>query len=420
MDNTDYLEVSLLPGKGRGYTAAKTIATGTVVHISDPYATTVSQEWIPETCMWCFSFSYPKKQKIKVIDEKEQVELLNEWKFLIEKTKPKRKSTPKLIFKDILFCSNECKNEFKQYLPYWKDVLAMNYRLELEYAKSCQMEDNLSTTITLPETFEKWVDLNDDEALSGWLEQAWDVLTDDLGLHKEIDDTDRAMCRLIGACILHKNNEDNNKLKFADLLVIQNNELIHFRTHFSPLYPQYPQQLPSLYHLTNETKKNILLRIIPKQVIETMAVYCFFARSLTTSLANMSVPMLENVNHALFRSIFFREKSNSFGLWEMSKTGENGMNDGVSDDLELLGWGIYPSAVYFNHSCDANVLKVRDGRQMKFIARRMIEKGEEACISYGNVGEELDARRSRLLEHYNFLCQCTRCLEDDKFREIAR
>ncbi|KAG1053539.1 hypothetical protein G6F42_028907 [Rhizopus arrhizus] len=44
------IEITVLPGKGRGYKATTTIAAGTTIHVSEPLATTVSQEWIPETC----------------------------------------------------------------------------------------------------------------------------------------------------------------------------------------------------------------------------------------------------------------------------------------------------------------------------------------------------------------------------------
>ncbi|KAI9358700.1 hypothetical protein BD770DRAFT_320528 [Pilaira anomala] len=123
---------------------------------------------------------------------------------------------------------------------------------------------------------------------------------------------------------------------------------------------------------------------------------------------------LEKIDHALFRSIYFRERSNSFGIWEKSNELEEDHGDGVvSDDLELLGFGLYPSAVYFNHSCDANVMKVREGRQIQFISKRMLEEGEEACISYGSVHEDVYERRQRLLENYHFICQCTRCIQED-------
>ncbi|KAI8369000.1 hypothetical protein BD560DRAFT_330574, partial [Blakeslea trispora] len=84
----------------------------------------------------------------------------------------------------------------------------------------------------------------------------------------------------------------------------------------------------------------------------------------------------------------------------------------ITDDLELLGWGIYPSAVYFNHSCDANVIKVRKKRNIKFIAIHTIEQDQETCISYGAVHEPVETRRARLLEHYHFECQCTRCIDE--------
>jgi len=150
---------------------------------------------------------------------------------------------------------------------------------------------------------------------------------------------------------------------------------------------------------------------LPAEVVDVMALYTFFSRALTDPLNQ--VPALANVDHRLFRSIYFREKANSFGLWEMGDSGVSLADGGVTDDLELLGWGIYPSAVYFNHSCDANVVKVRENRQIKFIARRMIEKGQEACISYGSVGEDVNERRARLMSHYHFLCQCTRCIQED-------
>lgn len=425
---TDLLEVALLPGKGRGYRATNDIAVGTVVHISDPYATTVSQEWIPETCMWCFNFSYPKKQKVKVISEEEQVELLKEWEVFSDKNKhSKQMKKHKFLFKNMVFCSEACKMQFKTDSPYWKNVLAMNYQLELEYENSIDTEENIVNEVMDANQLgndQKWISINDDTALSQWLDEAWDCLTKDLDLYKEIDDNDRAMCRLIGSCILRKNNEkEQDSLKFDDVLVIQNNESTHFKTYFTvnTLYPDHPQELPNIFQLESDAKKQIISTLLPTEVLDIMAVYSYFARAVTTRNNNAIVmPVLSGFSHALFRSVFFRERANSFGLWEMSSTGENGVNDGVSDDLELLGWGIYPSAVYFNHSCDANVVKIRDGRRMKFIARRMIEKGEEACISYGNVGEELDARRSRLLEHYHFLCQCTRCVHEDKLRIMTR
>lgn len=396
------IEIAFLPGKGRGYKATTYIAAGTVIHVSEPLATTVSQEWTPETCMWCFNFSYPKKQKVKVMSLQEEILISNEWKI------PNKKNSGSL-FKDMLFCSESCRDAFKAH-DSKSCILASNYRLDQEYKLSSNYKINALSASVNSQNMESisWFDVNNDEALTIWLNDAWDCLTANADLYRGIEDTDRAMCRFIAACIARKNVD---QVQFEELLVIQNNELAHFRSHLgsSTLYPERNGQLPLLKNGTD--KKEAILSILPAEVLDVIALYSFFDRALTSPLNN--VPTLESVNHQLFRSIFFRERANSFGLWELGDSGISLADGGVTDDLELLGWGIYPSAVYFNHSCDANVIKVREGRNMKFIARRMIDKDEEACISYGSVGEDVDSRRARLLSHYHFICQCSRCIHED-------
>ncbi|CAO3637633.1 unnamed protein product [Mucor fragilis] len=397
------IEIAVLPGKGRGYKATTTIAAGTVIHVSDPLATTVSQEWIPETCMWCFNFSYPKKQKVKVMPLQEERTLASQWKV------PFKKNSGSL-FKDMLFCSESCKSQFKLH-DKTSLILASHYRLDQQHKVS---SDHTTDDVPMPSHVQQitksvpWIDMNNDELLTLWLEDAWDCITKSNDLHSDIDDNDKAMCRLIAACMARRSDDPD---QFEELLVIQNNELAHFRSHYttSTTYPTRANQLPILKDAVN--KKEALLSVLPVEVANVMALYTFFARALASPLHQ--VPALANADHRLFRSIYFRERANSFGLWELGDSGVSLSDGGVTDDLELLGWGIYPSAVYFNHSCDANVVKVREGRQMKFIARRMIEKDEEACISYGSVGEDVNDRRARLLSHYHFLCQCTRCIQED-------
>jgi hypothetical protein len=328
----------------------------------------------------------------------------------------------------MLFCSETCKQNCKShgYQPdEWSRTLAVNHRIEEEFKASKSYDINVPVvTLSKQNTiYSKWISIDDDNALILWLEEAWNILTNDLELYKEIEDTDKVMCRLIAACISHKIGEEEGTVQptfvsaaaslpqFKDLLVIQNNELSHFRSHFDKfLYPDHPRQLPL------SIKKEEYLSILPSEVLEVMALYSFFSRSVTQPLSN--VPTLSQVSHSLFRSIYFRERANSFGIWEMGDSEIAKGDGGVTDDLELLGWGIYPSAVYFNHSCDANVYKIRDGRSIKFIARRMIEKDEEACISYGSIGEDAGERRARLLEHYHFLCSCTRCNDEELKKKL--
>lgn len=421
------LEIALLPGKGRGYRATTPIAAGSTIHISQPLATTVSQEWMPETCMWCFDFKYPKKQKIKALNEIDQCTLVSEWQLGLPNKKKNKNNTMPMLLKDVLFCSDTCRDNCKsQYLASeWNMTWAAFYRLDIEFKNRKPGNRSIPNIEDLNVGKEvQWISIEDDQALSNWLDGAWECLTQDLELYKDIDDTDRAMCRLIASCMIPKQEASQNETRpsnqtssFQDILVIQNNELSHFRSHYtaSTIFPSNQHQLPDLQQFTNN-KKEMLFALLPSELLDVMALYVFFAHAVTTPL--QSVPTLA-VDHALFRSIFFRERANSFGIWESGDDEIAKVEGGVTDDVELLGWGIYPSAVYFNHSCDANVIKVREGRNIKFIARRMIEKDEEACISYGSIGEDVNHRRARLLEHYHFLCQCTRCIQEDMIQKLV-
>ncbi|CAG8596094.1 10581_t:CDS:2 [Dentiscutata heterogama] len=121
-------------------------------------------------------------------------------------------------------------------------------------------------------------------------------------------------------------------------------------------------------------------------------------------------------------------ENNGFGVYYKCK-GKN----------VLFGRAIYPYASFFNHSCDANCDAIQDNcdndkdetqlstliddesklscnskklrGEMKFVAR------EELTISY--IQDEngllpLQSRRQKLLSEYYFLCQCSKCIIDEK------
>ncbi|KAK3844791.1 MAG: hypothetical protein J3R72DRAFT_355033, partial [Linnemannia gamsii] len=119
------------------------------------------------------------------------------------------------------------------------------------------------------------------------------------------------------------------------------------------------------------------------------------------------------ITSTLFRTILNREVANSFGIRDASD--------------ELLGFAVFPRACFFNHSCRPNILKKRRegllagggiaddhkstrGRQMEYWSTRLIQEGEECCISYGDILADVEERRARLEDMYFFLCSCPRCL----------
>lgn len=80
--------------------------------------------------------------------------------------------------------------------------------------------------------------------------------------------------------------------------------------------------------------------------------------------------------------------------------------------------GLYVLHSHMNHSCSPNVsvrhITTNNSQRITIIARRAIEPGEELLVSY--VNPELDVRaRRRELKEWNFgVCQCDRCVEEEK------
>ena len=74
----------------------------------------------------------------------------------------------------------------------------------------------------------------------------------------------------------------------------------------------------------------------------------------------------------------------------------------ISPDSENLGSAMYPSASYFNHSCDPNVAKVRQGRTVLFVTSKEVQAGEELCISYGHTERQVEERRQVLRDWWGF------------------
>lgn len=114
-------------------------------------------------------------------------------------------------------------------------------------------------------------------------------------------------------------------------------------------------------------------------------------------------PLLTSCTPSLCHLAVTAASHNSFGI--RSPDGE-----------EYMGYALYPTASYFNHSCEPNISKARVGRQWIFQADRNIAVGEECCITYMG-GDEKDMsrveRRARLQEHWGFTCMCFRCLRED-------
>ncbi|KAF9067919.1 hypothetical protein BDP27DRAFT_1327994 [Rhodocollybia butyracea] len=132
----------------------------------------------------------------------------------------------------------------------------------------------------------------------------------------------------------------------------------------------------------------------PYSLSSNLRIYLFVRNALWFRIPVLQ-PYLETSD--TIRAILARDQGNSFGLFEM---------DGES---EMLGYAIYSSASYFNHDCNPNVRKERQGRSMSFYAKRDIVPDEELCINYVDIEDVVTARKALLSKGWYFDCACLRC-----------
>ncbi|RDB26111.1 putative protein lysine methyltransferase SET6 [Hypsizygus marmoreus] len=185
-----------------------------------------------------------------------------------------------------------------------------------------------------------------------------------------LDELEVDNVRFIVSAIVRRYFEDTVPVKkgsssWSALLQLQNNEIQHIRSR--------------PYMLDSHTR-----------------IYGF--------LRKVMLPILQPYvkTSEMVRAILARDQGNVFGLWDMSTTG----------DSEMLGWSMYVSGSYFNHDCAPNVRKERDKQALCFYTTRDVEAGEELCINYVDVKDEVAQRRAELSANWYFDCACKRCHEE--------
>ena len=81
--------------------------------------------------------------------------------------------------------------------------------------------------------------------------------------------------------------------------------------------------------------------------------------------------------------------------------------------LKSIGRSLYPSASYFNHSCEPNCEVFETGSILTIHPTRDIAQGDEVTIAYIDTQQPLHSRRQQLQATYFFHCLCTRCEREE-------
>ncbi|KAF2708159.1 SET domain-containing protein [Pleomassaria siparia CBS 279.74] len=153
-----------------------------------------------------------------------------------------------------------------------------------------------------------------------------------------------------------------------------------------------PASLPALLHLEADTTPY-------PNALDLVA----FTRSYLHLLAILPLPLLPLLTPANLMLLSSRDSHNAFGIRSLE-----------DDGAEFFGYGCWPQASYFNHSCDPSVKKTRVGRTWRFEAARHVEEGEELSITYLSTEERSQERASRmgiLRKNWGFECGCVKCIE---------
>ncbi|KAF9871899.1 putative protein lysine methyltransferase [Colletotrichum karsti] len=128
-----------------------------------------------------------------------------------------------------------------------------------------------------------------------------------------------------------------------------------------------------------------------------------FTRSYLHMLAVLPLPLLSLLTPETLQLLSSRDSHNSFGIRSLEDEGS-----------EFFGYGCWPGASFFNHSCAPNVEKRREGRVWEFRAAGDMRSGDEINITYLG-GEEKDMSREKrmatLRRNWGFDCGCKRCQE---------
>lgn len=193
-----------------------------------------------------------------------------------------------------------------------------------------------------------------------------------------------------------KNRKRNSSL-VPDITEIEYSDIIYI---LDVLFAQYNQ--------TNQLELAFFDELQSSEY-EKVAKYPYLITSYTTMYKYLKLTCPSQLQPLVtvpnIRKIIGTSLTNAFGIWSKGSPEE---------DKEYYGCALYPSASYLNHSCAANVTRVRNGRLITFLTSRDIQPGEELCIQYGNhIDEEYEIRQKDLKEWF-FDCGCKRCEADKK------
>lgn len=352
-----YFQVSETKYGGKGCFSYEHIPKGTEILVSNPLGFTISKDFKKEVCLNCFKYNNGRTMKAKY-------------------------SLPNFKSQYIYFCSEECVKEFKAH-DESEVFLSALLNLDKYYSKYNTDDDPEPINVNDKEFVftikEKWSEVNQwVERINQTKKTKWDQFI------PKINESEYLEAKYVLSVLHQYYITDKHDPHEPDERFIQDYELNDAMIIETTLFS---------YLQSSEILKVLKFKNLLQSYIN---IFKFLKLTCPPNYQKFIDPLT-------VRLIIGNNLTNAFGIWTLE-----------AGDKEFLGFGVYPSASFFNHSCEPNIIKKRINNQLHFVTLRDIKKNEELCIDYGNyLNETFEVRRKQLNEWF-FLCGCTRCQRESK------
>ncbi|KAF2621559.1 SET domain-containing protein [Macroventuria anomochaeta] len=347
--STPFFEIHDTPTAGRAVFATRSIAEGTLLWRSDDLTLSVLlREYRREVCGQCFSYDYGRDLPIR--DQSV----------------------------GFAFCSKECQEVWKQ----WNGDVGVRAWIAVEtLVKKRSKEDDEMVEANLPRPTGKEIG------------SAWGGVEAQASLILTAREAERPMSEGLADETKDGPVQITKQHRKALQRALQQKispDVMSFIVSGIVWRHNSPQDWDKVLVLADDTT--------PYHSADDLAA---FVRSYLHLLAILPLPLLPLTTPETIFLLSSRDSHNSFGIRSLE-----------DDGSEFFGYGCWPAASYFNHSCGPNIEKNREGRVWNFRAGSDIEAGEELNITYLS-GEERKLSRGERMQtlkrNWGFECSCRRC-----------
>lgn len=352
---SQYFQISETKYGGNGCFSYNSIPKGEIILISKiPVGLTISRDFKKEVCNYCFKYDDGKNLKHKL-------------------------GLPKYN-QYLYFCSEECIEKFNEIDPQklltksWLDLDNLYNqglkKTEVEYSSEPVNESDIEN---------KWQEVEawDSEILK-IKPTKWSKFVPRINESEylEIKYIISVLFQMFQSEDTETSTEFLKDLSIRETLNLEVKLFDHLQNSETPKYLKFPELLESYINIFK------FIRLTSPKEFQKF------------------------INVSTIRSLIGKNLTNAFGIWSI--TGDKEV-DNINENREFFGFGVFPSASFFNHSCDPNIKKIRKGNELHFVTKREILPHEELCIDYGNyLDESVEIRRKQLKEWF-FDCGCKRC-----------